>query len=170
MKKRYIYSLLFLAPGALFSLVAAAAMTGTAAGFLWIFVLGDSSWPTIAERGLALLFPLAFLALWVAFIMAGFITGKRLEAEPGLNKKHLFASIALTIAPLLFILLQQYRVGNIGSKPDSVLCGEFCSDKGYSISGMPPGDSGDRSCICYDDNGSEIMKRPLENLLSNSSQ
>ena len=170
MKKRYIYGLIFLAPGALLSLIAATAITGTTAGLLWLFVFGDNTWPTIAERGLALLFPLTFLGLWFAFFGAGFMTGKRLEADPGLDKKHIFASITLTIAPLLFILLHQYRVGNIGPKPDSVLCGDLCADKGYSTSGMPPRDSGDRSCICYDGNGSEIIKLPLENLLSNESQ
>ena len=170
MKKRYFYCLLFLAPGALLSLIAATAITGTTAGFLWIFVFGDNTWPTIAERGLALLFPLTFLGLWIAFVGAGFMTGKRLEVDPGLDKKHIFASITLTIAPLLLILLHQYRVGNIGPKPDSALCGDFCADKGYSTSGMPPRDSGDRSCICYDGNGSEIIKLPLESLLSNESQ
>jgi hypothetical protein len=86
MKKRYLYCLLFLAPGALLSLIAATAITGTTAGFLWIFVFGDNTWPTIVERGLALLFPLTFLGLWIAFVGAGFMTGKRLEVDPGLDK------------------------------------------------------------------------------------
>ena len=167
MKKRYIYTFLFLVPGALLSLIAAAAVSGATAGFLWIFVLGDNTWPTFAEGGLALLFPLTFLGLWIAAVVAGFMTGKKLEANPALNKRHLLVSIALTVAPLLFIVLHQLRVGNIGPKPDSLVCGDFCAEKGYSTSGMPPRDSGDRSCICYDDSGNEIIKVPMENLLSN---
>ena len=170
MKKRYIYTLLFLAPGALLALIAAAAISGATAGFLWIFVLGDNTWPTLAERGLALLFPLTFLGLWFAAVVTGFMAGKRLEADPALNKKHILVSIALTVAPLLFIVLHQLRVGNIGPKPDSLVCGDFCAEKGYSTSGMPPRDSGDRSCICYDGNGNELIKVPLEDLLLNESQ
>jgi len=164
MKKRYLYTLLFLAPGALVALIVASAIAGTTAGFLWLFVFGDNSWPMIAERGLALLFPFTFFGLWSAFVIAGFVMGKRLEADPVLNKKHILTSIALTLAPLLFILLHQLRVGNIGLEPDSLLCGGYCADKGYSTSGMPPRDSGDRSCICYDDSGNERIKVPMETL------
>lgn len=170
MKKRYVYSLLFLAPGALLSLIAAATIFGATTGFLWVFVFGDNTWPTLAERGLALLLPMTFLGLWIAAVIAGYMTGKRLEAEPLLNKKHILLSIALTVAPLLFIVLHQLRIGNISPKPDSLVCGDFCAEKGYLTSGMPPGDSGDRSCICYDGNGNELIKVPLEDLLSKESQ
>lgn len=170
MKKRYLYLLLFLIPGALISLIVATVVVGATTGFLWLFIYGDNSWPTIAERGLALLFPLSFLGLWSVFLVAGFVVGKRLEADPLLNKKHVYVSIALTFAPLIFILFHQYRVGNIGPKPDSLLCGDFCAEKGYSMSGMPPRDSGDRSCICYDDNGNELIKVPLGGLLDNEAK
>jgi hypothetical protein len=170
MKKRYLYSLLFLIPGLLIALIISTVVVGATTGFLWIFVLGDNSWPKIVEQGLALIFPLTFLGLWIALIVVGFVVGKKLEANPVLNKRHVFVSIALTVAPLLFILMHQYRVGNIGPKPESLLCGDFCAEKGYATSGMPRRDSGDRSCICYDDNGNEIIKVPMESLLSSESQ
>lgn len=170
MKKRYFYALLFLVPGALVALIVATAIAGATAGFLWLFVFGDNSWPTIAERGFTLLFPLTFFGLWIVFVIAGLVVGKSLEADPVLNKKHVLVSIALTIVPLVFILLHQLRVGNIGPKPDSLLCGDFCTEKGYSTSGMPPRDSGERSCICYDGNGNELIKVPMEKLLSNETK
>lgn len=166
MKKRYTYSLLFFAPGLLLSLIISALVVGATTGALWIFVLGDNSWPTIVEQGLSLLFPLTFLGLWIAFVVVGFMTGKKLEVDPVLNRKHILVSIALTIVPCLLIVLHQRGAGNIGPKADSLLCGDFCAEKGYSTSGMPPRNSGDRSCICYDGYGNEIIKVPMKNLLS----
>jgi len=166
MKKRYTYSLLFLAPGLLISLIISTLAVGATTGFFWIFVLGDNSWPTIVEQGLSLLFPLMFLGLWIAFVVAGFRIGKKLEVDPILNKKHILVSIALTFIPFLLIVLHQLSVGNVGPKSDSLLCGDFCAEKGYLTSGMPSRDSGDRSCICYDDYGNEIIKVPMKNLLS----
>lgn len=170
MKKRYLYCLLFLVTGMLISLIVTAAVVGTGSGFLWIFVLGDNSWPEFVERSLTQLGLLTFLGAWGAFIIAEFLTGKRLENDPLLNRNHILLSIALSIAPLLLILLHQYQVGNFGPKPDSMLCSEFCADNGYSTSGMPPGDSGDRDCICYDGNGKVMLKLSLGSLLAKESQ
>lgn len=170
MKKRYTYCLLFLVPGMLVSLIITAAVIGTGSGFLWIFVLGDNSWPELAHRGLALLGLLTFPGVWGAFVIAGFIAGKRLETDPRLDKNHILLSIALSIAPLMLILMHQYRVGNLSPKPASMLCAEFCADNGYTTSGMPPGDSGDRDCICYDGNGKVLIKTSLESLLGKESQ
>jgi len=38
----------------------------------------------------------------------------------------------------------------------------LCTAKGYSGSGMPPRDSGTRTCSCYDAEGREAVKAPLE--------
>jgi hypothetical protein len=107
---------------------------------------------------------ITFLVLWIVSIRVGFVAGKKLETELGLNKKHLITSVGLTIAPILFIVLHQLSVGNIGPKTDSQLCTDFCRQKGYSTSGMPPKNSGDRSCLCYDDSGHEILNVPIESI------
>ena len=108
---------------------------------------------------------MTFLALWIGSIVVGFITGKRLEADPELNQKHILASVGLTIAPILFIVLHQLSVGNIGPKSDGLLCRDFCSQKGYSMSEMPPKNTGDRSCICRDDSGQEALKVPIDSIV-----
>lgn len=166
MKKRYIYTLLFFAPALLLALIFSALAVGATTGALWLFVLGDNSWLAVVGQGLSLLFTLTFLGLWLALLVVGFMTGKKLEVYPVLNKKHLLISLALTIGPCLLIVLHQRSVGNLGPKSDTLLCGDFCSEKGYATSGTPPRNSADRSCICYDNDGNEIIKVPMKNLFS----
>ena len=94
----------------------------------------------------------------------GFMFGKKLEAVPQLNRTHVMVSLGLTIAPMLFIVLHQSRVGNLGPKSDGQLCGELCLKEGYAASGMPAQDSGERRCLCYDDSGRVILDVPIETL------
>ena len=166
MKKRILYSLLFAVPGFFFSLIIAFALTGFAAGFFWIFVFGDNPWPESIGTILPILMILFFLVPWILSIWVGFTTGKRLEAEPELNKKHIWVSICLTFATILLITLHQSNVGNIGPKTDGQLCGEFCQQKGYSGSAMVPTESNDKSCACFDDSGREVLNLPIETELS----
>ena len=65
---------------------------------------------------------------------------------------------------VLLIVMQQLSVGNIGPKSDSVLCSDFCVQKGYAGSGMPPINSGDRSCSCFDSSGREVLKVPMDSI------
>jgi hypothetical protein len=162
MKKRYLYVLLFGVPGFFLSLIIAFTLFGMAAGFLWLFVFGDNPWPAAIETTAPLLLVLAFMVFWIAFIFIGYTAGKKFEADPVWNKRHLLASVGLTIVPIVFIVLHQLSVGNIGTKSDGRLCNDFCKEKGYAASGMPPRDSGERSCLCYDDSGHEILKVPIE--------
>ena len=170
MKKRYVYSLLFGIPGffvaGIISIVAFAAGTG----ILWIYFFGDNPWPASTEKILSVLLALIFLILWVAFITTGFVTGKRLEKDPQLNKGHILLSSGLTILFILFIAIQQLSVGNLGPKSDGVACSDYCSLQGYSGSGMPPQNSGDRSCSCYDNLGREVLKVPLDRITPDGSK
>ena len=81
-----------------------------------------------------------------------------------LNKSHILISGGLTLMFILFIVLQQLSVGNQGPKSAEVICSDFCSERGYSGSGMPPRDSGDNTCSCYDSFGNEALKVPLDGI------
>jgi hypothetical protein len=164
MKKRYLYSLLFGIPGFFVSAIISLIVFGAVIGMLWIYVFGDNPLPFSTETMLSNLLILIFLILWIAFIAIGYTVGKKLEKDPLLNWKHILVSGGLTLIFILFIVLQQLSVGNIGPKSESVLCSDFCSQKGYSGSGMPPRDSGDRSCSCFDDFGNEALKVPLDSI------
>jgi hypothetical protein len=164
MKKRYLYSILFGVPGFFVSLIISFVIFGAAAGILWIYFFGDSPWPSSTEKILSILFALIFFMVWITFITIGYVTGKKLEKDPLLNRKHILVSGGLTIMFILFIALQQLSVGNIGPKSEGVLCSEFCSRRGYSASGMPPKNSGERSCSCFNDSGREVLKVPLDNI------
>lgn len=166
MKKRHLYTLLFFLPGALFSLIAATLVFGVAAGGFWVFIFGDNRWPESAGKILTAIYAIVFIGGWLASLVFGYRTGKKLEAVPELNKKHILASILLTFVPLLLIGLHQWSVGNIGKKHDSIICGDYCLDQGYSSSGMPAKDTGDYSCLCYDDSGNEVIKMSMAVILS----
>ena len=165
MKKRYIYAVLYGVPGLVVSLLFAFFIFGVGAGALWIFVFGDDPWPASAEKILPVLFALVFLAAWLAVLVAGFREGKRLENTPGLRKRHVLISIAATAVPVALLVLQQWSVGNIGAKPDSQLCSDFCREKGFPTSAMPPRNTNERTCICLDGNGREVVKVPVGDII-----
>ena len=164
MQKRYLYSLLFGIPGLFIAGIISFVVFGVAVGMLWLYFFGDSPWPVSTENMLPGLFVLTFLILWITSIMIGFVIGKGLEKDPLLNKRHMLVSGGLIVLFVLFIVLQQLSVGNLGPKSESVLCSDFCSLQGYSGSGTPPKDSGDRSCSCYDNLGNEVLKVPLDSI------
>jgi hypothetical protein len=116
------------------------------------------------ETLLPILFALIFLMVWIALIVIGFVTGRRLEKDPALNRSHILVSGALTVLFIVLIVLQQWSVGNLGPKSDTVICSEYCSESGYSGSGMPPRNSGDRTCSCYDTSGNEALSVPLDRI------
>ncbi len=162
--------MLFGAPGFFVSLIITFFIFGGASGFLWIYAYGDNPWPQYTGKILPALFILTFLVLWISFIIVGFITGRNLEVNPGLNRNHIMASVGATTVPILLIILHQLSVGNMGQKSDSRLCSEFCSEKGYSMSGMPRKDSGERTCSCFDSNGKEVMKVPMDIIILSKSE
>jgi len=165
MRKRHIYSILFGVPGFLIALIISFIIFGMVTGLLWLYFFGDNPWPQTTEKTLPLFFILMFFLIWIAFITVGYIIGKNLEQEPGVNKKHIVASVILMITPLLLIVIHQLRVGNIGPKSDSILCSDFCSHNGYLASGMPPTNTGQEVCSCYDKSGNEALKVPISGIV-----
>ena len=164
MKKRYIYSLLFAIPGFFLAGIMSFFALGAILGILWLFVFGDNPWPASPDTILAILFGLTFLIVWITLIRIGYATGMKLEQDPALHWAHILISGGLTLLLILFIILQQWSVGNLGQKTDELLCNEFCVQRGYSGSGMPPLDSGDRTCSCYDASGNEALKIPVDSI------
>jgi hypothetical protein len=71
MKKRYIYTLLFLVPGLPISLLITAAVFAVAFGALWLYVFGDSRWPAWTGQLMPALMLVAFSSLWVGAMMTG---------------------------------------------------------------------------------------------------
>jgi hypothetical protein len=164
MKKRYIYSILFGVPGLLISALLSLIVAGTAAGALWIFVFGDNPWPASVETILPVMILAVFLVVWIAILAAGFFIGKRLERDPVFNKGHILVSIGVIVAFLLGFTLFQLRIGNIGPRSESLVCSDYCSQKGYSASSESPQNLGNRTCSCLGQFGNEILTVPMESL------
>lgn len=157
LKKRYIYSFLFGLPGFFASLIISFFIFGAIAGIFWLYIFGDNPWPARAGNLLLILCAATFLAVWIAFMAFGYFMGKKHEAEPGLNKKHVLASSGLALLLIALITLHQVSVGNALVKTKSAQCSEFCKQNGFAASGMPPKDSGKNSCSCYDRYGHEVL-------------
>jgi hypothetical protein len=164
MKKRYLYVLLFGIPGLFVAGIISILLFGAFAGILWLYVFGDTPWPAYAETILSIFFILSVLTIWAVTIVLGFVVGKRREHDRLLNRKHVLISAGLTAMFILLMLLQQFSVGNLGPRSDSVLCSDFCTRHGYAGSGMPPEDSGERICSCFDSSGNEGLVVPLDHI------
>ena len=164
MKKRYVYTLLFGLPGLFVAGVFSILLFGGLAGLLWLYVFGDNPWPPFIEQVTSILFVLTVLGLWLVFLVIGYVVGRRLEKDPGLNGNHVLISVGLTTIIILLMAYHQWRVGNLGPASGSALCSDFCTQHGYAGSGMPPENTGDRICSCYDTSGNETLRIPLDHL------
>jgi hypothetical protein len=164
MKKRHLYALLWGLPGFFVAVIATMSALGGLAGMLWLFVFGDDTWPSYTGPILVTFGSVIFLLSWMGLAWLGYRMGKGLESNPGVNRNHILLSVGLTVLFILFILGQQFSVGNLGPKSDGELCSEYCYQRGYSGSGMPPANSGERTCSCYDGSGIEAIKIPVESI------
>jgi hypothetical protein len=164
MKKRHLYALLFGLPGFFLAGIISLFVFGAATGTLWIFVFGDNPWPTLVNTVLSVLLVFVFLALWGLSMLAGYLVGLNLEADPVLNRNHILLSGGLSLLFLLCILIQQLSVGNLWPRSDTILCAEFCAGQGYAGSQLPPRDSGEQTCICLDNEGMEELEVPMEEI------
>lgn len=170
MKKRYLYAVLWGVPGLFVAGIATAILFGMLLGLLWLYVFGDNAWPSSTEPIVAILGIVTFLLVWMGLILLGYRMGARLEHEPSVNGKHILLSAGLTLLFILYIFFQQLSVGNLGPRSDSLLCSDFCVQRGYAGSGMPPADSGERTCSCYDESGNEAVKVPLQSIREENAQ
>lgn len=164
MKKRYIYSLLFLVPGLIISLLITGALFAAAYGVLWIYVFGDNIWPAWSERVMPVLMLIVFSSLWISAIVTGYLVGKKLEALPGLDVRHFWISLGATMLSIVIVVLHQLSVGNLGPKSEGQLCSEYCSELGYVASSIPPRDSGERTCSCLGQRGKAKLPIPIDEL------
>ena len=162
-KRRYLYVLLFAAPTFLLALIAGVMLLGASAGVLWLFVFGDGPWPSEADTLLTSLFVLGTAAFWIAQLSVAYAVGKREETKVSLNKTHVLISVGATMALAALIALRMSGVG-FGGLPDSLVCADHCLATGATGSGMPPRDSGDRTCSCYDAEGRVITSIQLQNV------
>jgi hypothetical protein len=168
MKRRYLYALIFCIPAFLLTLIICVGLFAAVFGLLWIFVFGDDTWPQGIDLFLVIPLILVFAGIWITLLTVAYKAGKAHEADLNSSPKKAL-SMALTATALLifFIALHQWQVGNIGPKSDSILCSDFCRDKGYSASMTSARNASDANCTCYDAHGKVTIKAPLTTLRAN---
>jgi hypothetical protein len=158
MRRRHLYALMYALPALLAAVIAAALLLAASAGALWLFVFGDDPWPRFAETLLTATFVGSGLTLWAALLAAAYAVGKAEESRPALNRAHVWLSVALTAGLAGLIAARVWGLGQLGPKPDTQVCADYCLAEGFAGSGMPPRDSGDRTCSCYDSQGQEARR------------
>jgi hypothetical protein len=121
---------------------------------MWIFIYGDNPWPAAAETALARLAAGVFLVVLGVLLSAAFRAGKAREQDERLAPPHLRVAIGASAVLLLALLGYQWKVGNLGPRPDWRICADFCTMRGFSGSSMPPRVAGAPSCSCIDGKGS----------------
>lgn len=159
--RRHVYVLLFAVPALLISIMAAALMLAASAGALWLFVYGDDPWPNTANVLLGAIFLLVAAALWLALLSVAYTVGRQQEGEPSLNKRHVALSLGATVVLAAIIIVRLVGLNVAGARSDSVVCADLCRSEGFTASGLPPRDSGDRTCRCYDAQGQEVRRVTL---------
>jgi formate hydrogenlyase subunit 3/multisubunit Na+/H+ antiporter MnhD subunit len=163
MRQRHLYLLLFSLPALIAALLAGFVVLAGAAGAMWLFVYGDDPWPGAAEAALVVLFAAVSLAAWAVLLRRAYRAGEEHEQAGAPPKAGRVAIAAAGITALLLVLvgLHQWNVGNIGPKPDSVVCSDFCASRGFAGSSMPPRDAGTPTCTCADAGGRDALTVPL---------
>lgn len=164
MRKRFIYTILFLVPGLFVSLLATFVVLGAMYGVLWIYVFGDSTWPAWTGQAAPVLMVLVFFSLWLITMVAGYVVGKKLESVSGFDIRHVWLSLAVALLPIGIASLHQWSIGNLGPKSDIQRCSEYCSHLGYQASGTTPGHSGEKSCDCHGQHGEVMITVPIAEL------
>jgi len=91
--------------------------------------------------------------------MAGYVTGRNREVSPENVSRTALISAGATLLLLLFVVIQHQ-----GTRPDSLICSEYCRGRGYDTSGMPPADSGKRLCYCLNSNGEPVDSVDMDRL------
>jgi len=161
-RRRHLYVLMFSVPGLFASLLVSFAVFGAAAGTLWLFVYGDNPWPAAAGRILVVLFAVTAIGSWLVLMRLAYAAGRGAEASESLNRAHVLSAVLATLALPLVAVFHQWRVGNIGPQTEGQACMDYCINKGFNASAMPPRNSGARTCICLDAQGREAAALPID--------
>src|SRR5262245_54866968 len=160
-KRRHLYVLLFAVPALLVSIIAGAMMLAASAGALWLFVFGDDPWPAMTNTLLGAVFIMGATLLWVALLFVAYTVGKQQEARPTFNTWHLALSIASIVVLVAILAVRLTGIRLSGPPSDTEACATLCRGEGFVASGMPPRNSGDRTCNCYDGQGRVARRIPL---------
>jgi hypothetical protein len=108
MKRRYLYALMYSVPALVLSAVVMVVVTVAVAGILWIFVLGDNPWPSSINRYSPIFMFVVLATVWLMLLRLAYDWGRRQEAQPSLNMKHVYSAFGSTAILILAIVLQ-YR-------------------------------------------------------------
>jgi hypothetical protein len=97
-----------------------------------------------------------------ALLVSGIVAVALFGAAAGpLSRSDVLAAGAVTLLAGGVMALHQFSVGNLGPASDSERCSNFCQDKGFTGSSMPPRNTGQATCSCVDAQGREALTVPL---------
>ncbi|MGE5639025.1 MAG: hypothetical protein ACM30H_02945 [Clostridia bacterium] len=160
MRRRHAYLLLFGAPALLAALLVGAIVLVFALAIFWIFIFGDNTWPDYSYYLLAALFIGAAGTTFAVLLYHAYEAGKRQEETTSTNRAHIALAIASTLALLIVPALYVWHSSQADQTPEGA-CAFYCKNRGFAASGMPPRNSGDKTCTCYGPKGEAGATFPL---------
>ena len=153
MRRRYTYLLLFALPALLASLLAGTIVLVFTLAVFWVFVFGDDTWPTYANVLMAVFSVGAFTATFCVLLYHAYVEGRRQEDKAGLGRRPVAYAMAATLALLIVPALYGWHSSQNADTGPAAACARDCAARGFAGSGIPPRDSGDRTCTCYGPDG-----------------
>ena len=168
MKRRYLYALMFAVPTLLSALIVSVALAAAVAAVLWLFVLGDDTWPAALEPVLKVAFVLASAVLWGVQLSLAYAAGRRQEVQPAFDTRHVWLAVGATAAMLLLLAGYWWRGNRQAPPTDIEICSASCSTRGYVAAGMPPRNAGQAVCSCYDAHGREATRTSMRDVIAAS--
>ena len=133
-------------------------MLAASAGALWLFVFGDNPWPAVANTLLGAVFVVGSGGLWMGLLAVAYTVGKQQEMRSTLNAGHVALSVGVTMVLAVVIVVRLMGLSVFGVRSNSLVCADLCQAEGFAASGMPPENSGERTCSCYDAQGREVRR------------
>jgi hypothetical protein len=131
---------------ALFSLI----LFFLAYGFLWMFVLGDSTWPDWVSQGLPVVAVGSALVIWYGLMTVAWSAGRKAEEKPELNRRHVVMALCVAFFAVALVLAFQQGLGKLNPPTPEDACAALCRSKGFPIGAMPHRDTNPRECVCRD--------------------
>ena len=160
MRRRNAYLLLFGAPALLASLLVGAIVLVFALAVFWVFIFGDDTWPAYTNYLLAALFIGSAGTTFVVLLYHAYAAGQRQEQAPSTSGFHVALAVASTLALLAVPALYVWHSSQADQTPEGA-CAFYCTNRGFPSSGMPPRNSGDKTCTCYRPDGGVGASFPL---------
>lgn len=133
MKVETLFSAAGVAWGLLFGLAGATYAGGLAAGFAWLFLFGDDTWPAWAEYLILAVAVAIGIAIFVGCVALGRLAGRRIEpADPSSGRRARALAVGLLVLAFLTVVGELWGVARQDAEIDRQRQGQRTAEAVYA--------------------------------------